>query len=238
MDSRMRLLRPRPLTAGCSCGLLDMAAPSHWLVVGFLGASIVLAILVFAVLIVLIVPLLGLVWAPFAAWLCARSARARGLDSRKFAVAGVVYSALLFWPSIYPLLRTRGKRVSGRAVHTVYVVLYGVVWPASCLAIMLVTIATPRWFVMLGLSLGLCNAVTWLLSHRRLARWHGRHGNPQAEGMDEILPNRASDALRPYARLGLTRRGSMGTGHFHGTEGLPSPEILRGASIFEGGSKL
>ena len=196
-------------TPGCGCfahGLLlpivlvvflTWLLPRIGLEVGFLGASIALGILAFAVLIVLLAPLLGLVWAPFAAWLCARSARARGLDSRKFAVAGAIYSALLFWPSVYLLLGIRGKRVSGRAVHAVYVVLYGVVWPASCLAIMLVTIATPRWFVMLGLSLGLCNAVTWFLSHRRLARWHGRHGNPQAEGMDEILPNRAY--LTPFA---------------------------------------
>ena len=196
-------------TPGCGCFLLALLLPialvafSFLLLalfdreVGFLGAGIAIGVMVFAILIVLAAPLLGVVWAPFAAWLCGRSARARGLDSRKFAVAGAIYSALLFWPSIYLLLRIRGKRVSGRAVHAVYFLLYGMVWPASCVAVMFATLGTPRWFVMLGLSLGLCNAVTWFVSHRRLARWHGRRRIPQADGMDEILPDRAY--LTPFA---------------------------------------
>ena len=199
-------------TPGCGCFALVLILPVAFVVVlawlapriglgsgefGFLGASIVLAVFVVGVLVVLASPVLGLIWAPFAAWLCARAARARRLDSRKFAVAGAVYSILLFWPWVYLILRIRGKRVPGRAVHVVYIILYSIVWPASGLTIMFATLGSSRWFVMVCLALVLCNVVTWFISHRRLAGWHRRHGRSMPNEADEVLPNRAY--IMPFA---------------------------------------
>ena len=61
---------------------------------GFLRTSIVIFAFVLAALIVLVIPLLGPTWAPFAAWFSAKAARLRGLDSRRLAVAGAIYSTL------------------------------------------------------------------------------------------------------------------------------------------------
>ena len=67
---------------------------------------------------------LGLPWAPFAAWICARSARKKGLDVRRHAVAGALYSALLFWPWVYFILRMNGRSVPVILVRMFYISVY------------------------------------------------------------------------------------------------------------------
>ena len=64
---------------------------------------------------------LDLAWAPFAAWICARSARKKGLDVRRHAVAGALYSALMFWPWVYLILRMNGRRVPSMLVRLFYI---------------------------------------------------------------------------------------------------------------------
>lgn len=64
---------------------------------------------------------LGLPWAPFAAWICARSARRKGLDVRRHAVAGALYSALMFCPWIYFILRMNGGNVPTILVRLFYI---------------------------------------------------------------------------------------------------------------------
>ena len=67
---------------------------------------------------------LGLPWAPFAAWVCARSARKKGLDVRRHAVAGALYSALLFWPWVYFILRMNGRNVPVVLIRLFYISVY------------------------------------------------------------------------------------------------------------------
>ena len=67
---------------------------SHEVANFFQGFSIAILILPF---LFMTMPALGLLWAPFATMLCARAARARGLDSRRYAIAGAVYSVLFYY---------------------------------------------------------------------------------------------------------------------------------------------
>ena len=60
-------------------------------------------------------------WAPFAAWICARSARKKGLDVRRHAIAGALYSTLMFLPWVYLILRMNGGKVTDTAVRLFYI---------------------------------------------------------------------------------------------------------------------
>ena len=68
--------------------------------------------------------ILSLPWTPFAAWICARSARKKGLDVRRHALAGALYSALMFCPWVYFILRMNGKRVPAALVRLFYISVY------------------------------------------------------------------------------------------------------------------
>ena len=68
---------------------------------------------------------LGLPWAPFAAWICGRSARKKGLDVRRHALAGALYSALLFWPWVYFILRMNGRNAPSALVRLFYISVFG-----------------------------------------------------------------------------------------------------------------
>ena len=104
---------------------------------GFLGATIVLSLVLFPGVIVVIGLVVGWIWAPFAALVCAQVARAQGLDSRRFAAAGAIYSILFFWPWVYLVLRMHGKSVPSPVIRGAYIVLYAVIWPASALSFIL-----------------------------------------------------------------------------------------------------
>ena len=67
----------------------------------------------------------GLVWAPFAGLVCARAARARGLNPWRYAIVGAVYSALFFLPWIYLLSKIRAKPLRGHTIATGYLFVYG-----------------------------------------------------------------------------------------------------------------
>ena len=85
---------------------------------GFITAAILLAYMPAALL------ALGLPWTPFAALICARSARKKGLDVRRHALAGALCSALLFCPWVYFILRMNGKRVPVVLVRLFYISVY------------------------------------------------------------------------------------------------------------------
>lgn len=67
---------------------------------------------------------LGLLFAPVAAIYCRRSARLNGLDARRYALMGGVYSLMFFAPAIYLLARLRGRNAPNGAVIAAYVILY------------------------------------------------------------------------------------------------------------------
>ena len=71
--------------------------------------------------------LLGWLWSPFAALICWLRARSLGLDARRYAKAGALYSALFFLPWLYLTLRMFGKTVADWMVSAGYFVLY-LIW--------------------------------------------------------------------------------------------------------------
>ena len=78
-----------------------------------------------ALLLPVLLQFLGLPWAPFAAWICGRSARKKGLDIRRHALAGALYSALLFWPWVYFILRMNGRNAPSALVRLFYISVFG-----------------------------------------------------------------------------------------------------------------
>ena len=67
---------------------------------------------------------LGLLFAPAFAFCCQRSARLNGLDGRRYALMGGLYSCLFFIPAIFLLAEIRGREVSENATKRTYVILY------------------------------------------------------------------------------------------------------------------
>ncbi len=67
---------------------------------------------------------LGLLFAPVAAIYCRHSARQNGLNPRRYALMGGVYSCLFFVPAVFLSKEIRGKEVSRNAINRTYIVLY------------------------------------------------------------------------------------------------------------------
>ena len=67
---------------------------------------------------------LGLLFAPVAAIYCRHSARQNGLNPRRYALMGGVYSCLFFVPAVFLLKEIRGREVSRNAIRRTYIVLY------------------------------------------------------------------------------------------------------------------
>ena len=63
----------------------------------------------------------GLLWSPIAAYTSARAARANGLNTRRYALAGAIHSILLILPWIYFWSELRNKPLKGVTIVTGYV---------------------------------------------------------------------------------------------------------------------
>ena len=71
--------------------------------------------------------LLGLLWSPFAAMICARAARERGLDSSLFAQKGFAFSILYLIPCFVLLARIQGGATTSRGfMLATYICVYGI----------------------------------------------------------------------------------------------------------------
>ncbi len=118
---------------------------------------------------VVFVPLvigLCVLWAPFASWICANSARKNDLDVRRYAVAGGVYSILLALPWVYLLTRMSGDRPSRLLVKWAYVLLYAAwLWLSIMGGMTYVTSGEG----ILANFVGLAQALRWI----NLATWIG-----------------------------------------------------------------
>ena len=68
---------------------------------------------------------LGLLWSPIAGITCARVARSRGLDTRRYAITGTVYSILLLLPWIYLWSQLRNKPLRESNISRGYALVYG-----------------------------------------------------------------------------------------------------------------
>ena len=159
---------------------------------GFVIASSV------SLLLPILLQILGLPWAPFAAWICARSARKKGLDVRRHAVAGALYSALLFWPWVYFILRMNGRNVPVVLIRLFYISVYA----SWMLGFVIITLggaiaahpgiermyefSNPRvaasYFVY---CLFIANLVTWFVSLVRFLK--RRRANPDVSRADALI---------------------------------------------------
>ena len=165
--------------------------------VGLLGASLLIFGLFLFPLALLTLPALGLLWAPFAALFCSRVARARGLETRRYALAGAIYSILFFWPWIYLILRMYNKHIPGCVIRIVYILTYGVMWPISTLSLLILAIWYPQPFRSVLIFVLLLNILAWFMSLIKLLVWHRGRGRVPSEESDDVLPNRVY--LMPFA---------------------------------------
>ena len=178
------------LVAGASrCGLQGNE-------VAYLGAGIIISLL-FPALAFAAGLGLGVLWAPFAALTCARVARSRGLDRRKYALAGAVYSILFFWPWVYLVTRLYGRKIPGPVIRGAYVLLYGVIWPSSALSFIPLAFS-PQPFGVVSVFLLMLSIGTWLISFRGF-NWSGINGkgHVRTDPSDEVMPD--SSYVMPFA---------------------------------------
>ena len=102
---------------------------------------IVVIIPVFVTVFLHILAAFGLLWSPIAAITCGRAARARGLDTRRYAIAGAIYSILLFLPWIYLWSKLRNKPLSDSTITLGYMFVYGL-WLLGPVVTVTIFIAT------------------------------------------------------------------------------------------------
>ena len=144
---------------------------------GFIVSTILAAYLPVAL------QVLGLPWAPFAAWICARSARRKGLDVRRHAVAGALYSALMFWPWVYFILRMNGRDVPAILVHLFYISVFAAWMVGAVFWMLILAIASHpgtdslyefsnAWVILsyMQYALVLASVIAWFVSLRMLRK--------------------------------------------------------------------
>ena len=165
--------------------------------VALLGATLLIFTLILFPLALLTMPALGLLWAPFAALVCSRAARARGLETRRYALAGAIYSILFFWPWVYLILRMYNKHIPGCIIRIVYILTYGVLWPISTLSLLLLAIWYQQPFRSMLIFVLLLNILAWFVSLIMLIVWRRRQGRVLSDESDDVLPNRVY--IMPFA---------------------------------------
>ncbi len=82
----------------------------------------------------------SVLWTPVAAAICWVVAKRKGLDAKRSAVIGGVFSALLFLPWLYFLLQMLNVRVPRALIGLSYLILY-VVWGLSAVGAAFVSAA-------------------------------------------------------------------------------------------------
>ena len=184
-------------------GLSDYVGPflrPFGLVVTILGVVVYVgAVVVFPSLVAGPGIAVGVLWMPFAALFCARAARSRGLDSGRYAVAGAIYSILLFIPWVYLVLRLRGRELPSSLVRMAYIILFFGIWPLATLSTFFSALfAVPLRPLLLVLP---ASAVTWLISIWNLWRANKRANACGDELSDAMLPHHAYIMPFAYATL-------------------------------------
>ena len=118
---------------------------------------------------------LGVGFAPFSAAICALLAHRRGLGAGRYALAGGIYSAVLFLPSVYLMARLAGRTPPALLVILVYLGLLAlwlagsVVTPALYLRLELEVLSipySPRWF-----GIGIATSLTIVVNVTAMGAW-------------------------------------------------------------------
>ena len=134
-----------------------------------------LAFIPFYVLVIFyFVAIIGVLWSPVAAYTCAQAARSRGLDARRYAIAGAGYSILLFLPWIYLWSKLRGKPLRAITVASGYVLIY-VLWlmgPIMFMAILAGSDGTRGILALVMLAMLVISLLLIKFSHLFVERCH------------------------------------------------------------------
>ena len=141
------------------------------------------------------VAVLGLVWMPCAALICALTARSRGLSVTRYAIAGAVYSILLSLPWIYLWFRMRNRPLPFFIIVAGYVFLY-VTWIFAHLSVM-IFFATALGH-RTGIALAWTVSLLLVFSLAHLVIHHKTRAHTKPNSIDELEDN----LLIPWAAIG------------------------------------
>ena len=118
-----------------------------WTVSALIGIMFgLVALVIVSAEIVAVLAVISLLWAPFGAFIAARTARLQGLPPGRSALVGGLYSALFIAPWGFLMLTMRGKHLHGGRVTMVFFLLH-IIWLVGLFGIALVTawpFATPE----------------------------------------------------------------------------------------------
>ena len=145
---------------------------------------------------------LGVVWAPFAAFICGIIAAARGANPYSYALAGAVHAALFVLPWFFLVARMFGRSIPWPMTALATIVVY-VAWAALSLTFFL---GVPA----IGLFIGLVILLTFLPTVREIFQggefarpdWQDQGSGGSLYGYANILP--PSVYLVPSAGLVVT----------------------------------
>ena len=90
----------------------------------FLAIATIWILATLATLIVGILAVLGVCWAPFGALTCRRYARRHQLNLRRYTLTAAIYSTLFLLPWIYFIAHLYNWRRFQRCIHVTYVLFY------------------------------------------------------------------------------------------------------------------
>ena len=151
---------------------------------------------------------LGLLWSPIAAYSCGRAAQARGLNTRRYAVAGAIYSILLFLPWLYLWSNLRNKPLGGNTIALGYILTYGL-WLLGPIGVVCTTITVafdhdrdPVWTIILLVMLTM---VVISVLHQIVAKStvKSTHSHSSGQHATDLLPALANIMPFVYAYIGI-----------------------------------
>ena len=159
---------------------------------------------------VLLIALLGVMWAPFGAVICGGTAKNKQLPVLKFAIAGALSSMFLLMPWFYLITRMEGKHFSRPLAVLAYIVAYSIWLYGPLLTYFWYHVVMTMDIDDLSLetsSVDVSNtriymiaigAVLWTVSLTRLLIAH-HHRSDVNDASDDILPK--MEYVMPFALL-------------------------------------
>ena len=148
--------------------------------------------------------LFGVVWTPVGAIICAVIARSKGLSPGRYAMIGALYSVLSFLPWVYLVFRMLNGRISNLAIRLVYIVLYGMVWPAGfVLAISILAYEEAPYATVVIWACLLFSGAALVITATRMMLWHSAYPRRTTDDMLIDYPYLLPFAYPPAAVLFL-----------------------------------
>ena len=162
---------------------------------GMLVLAIAVLSLAVAVFLTAGLAVTGPLWMPFASLICARVAHRKGLSAGRYALAGAVYSLLLFWPWVYLVARMNDKRVPRFFIGLFYFFVYvawllGSIWLFGGATSYQYDLGIPHAQLTYAVgALTLISVVTWFMSLTKLLRVNDRESAKANSTWAATLPH-------------------------------------------------